>query len=123
MYKITKVMVISFITNAFLSLVKIIFGLKIKEEPKTQSKVAFITTEYNFKNIFSLKTKQRIPANKKSAELSIGRQSSAFFSESASDLRLPVALKKKAQAKTTTHNDKTLTGILNTTNIVNINTG
>ena len=99
------------------------FGLKTRDDANTKSIVQLITTEYNFKNIFSLKTKQRIPANKKSAELSIGRQSSAFFSESASDLRLPVALKKKAQAKTTTHNDKTLTGILNTTNIVNINTG
>ena len=102
---------------------KIIFGLKKSEEPKTHKSVAEIATEYNFRKIFELNAKQKIPANKKSAELSIGRQSSAFFSDSASELRLPVALKKNANARATTQSDNIRTGNLNTTSIVNTSTG
>ena len=70
------------------------FGLKTRDDANTKSIVQLITTEYNFKNIFSLKTKQRIPANKKSTELVNGRQSSTFFSEFESVLILPEELKK-----------------------------
>ena len=71
----------------------------------------------------SLKTKQRIPANKKSTELVNGRQSSTFFSEFESVLILPEELKKNAPATATTHNDKIRTGIFKTTSIVKTTIG
>lgn len=99
------------------------FGLKTRDDANTKSIVQLITTEYNFKNIFSLKTKQRIPANKKSTELVNGRQSSTFFSEFESVLILPEELKKNAPATATTHNDKIRTGIFKTTSIVKTTIG
>ena len=82
-----------------------------------------MTTEYSFKKTDWFVTKQTIPAIKKSAELTIGRQSSAFFSFFTSVLFLPVKLRKNEQARTITHSDKIRTGSFRMTRSVNTSTG
>jgi len=106
------------------------FGGKKSVLPKTASSVALIVTEYNFKNIVRFVKKQKSPAARKSADCASGFQSKDRFSLSAvppffsfAFRARPVALKKNAQATTTIHSDKILTGSFNTTRKAKTRTG
>ena len=104
---------------------KTMVGGKIKVLPNTTNSETLMTTEYSFKKIDLFVKKQNSPAAKNRIEETSGRTReniSAFAVVPFVRLE-PVALKKKANASTITHNESTLTGSFRITSAVKTKTG